>query len=711
MTRYSLGSTRTLWRALWACWLLLVIGLAVRLFWRASQMETGLETLSTNWRDATIGWAVGDYQPIASREPQEQAEYWLAEVDRVLEAHPDDAQLMMGAAIVLDSPGRGFVVRYVKRLQVLAAAGTFPEFDDEGIKRAEDAFEDRCRHRCLELAAAAARSAPGDLLLWRLVALLQERRSMRSPSAPRHSDWLDALEECARHDPDNALYDYMAASYYWRAAAKVDYSASERSLVIKDGDKFQLGTARFERGQTKPQFVVGDAGITAVTAFLLHTRTPLTDQEQIVNSRDIPVRQSALLHDLWQWQDLRAKQQAAGNLAAALRLSRQNLRLIAQYQTAGTSTAHNAIAAWHKAATAAQIREFANAAQGEQGDSQRQQAAVRYEAAIVDREILRCAEQNLASNNPPSTGVSSAAGFVASLLLSIAPPLVVLLLLFGLLAAILSRRWADDETPRVGPIGQAATSALAIVVTAVLFGLAPAEIVSRPAQSWFFTVALLAMPIVLACWIAWHWLRRRAFQFSIRAMLMLTFLVAVFFSLAAVFRPREGAFSSVPFSLSMPTPNYQRVDVSFYVPTIAASYGHWPCAFFVWTAYRGPYLTLVLWAGLLAAVHRGKLRRARSEPSRPLPDPRQRLGEFLRSLGRPALKVAAMLLVMYLLLAPSVLEQAEQEFQTKMAFARDPQAYWATVEAAAQEVRSDAATMSQLKAAAKAEANAAETTQ
>ena len=79
--------------ACWICLLLVLIGMACRLLWLASGTETGWPTLTRQWRDATAGWVVGRYVPIDLREPDEQAQFWLREVDRVLEMHPDSGAL------------------------------------------------------------------------------------------------------------------------------------------------------------------------------------------------------------------------------------------------------------------------------------------------------------------------------------------------------------------------------------------------------------------------------------------------------------------------------------------------------------------------------------------------------------------------------------------------------------------------------------------
>ncbi len=90
---------------LWGGLLLVFLVLAVRLAWVASRTETGWETITQQWRDATVGLVLGNHVPVGSLEPIDQAEFWLRETDRILAADPDNAELAMGAALVLDSPG------------------------------------------------------------------------------------------------------------------------------------------------------------------------------------------------------------------------------------------------------------------------------------------------------------------------------------------------------------------------------------------------------------------------------------------------------------------------------------------------------------------------------------------------------------------------------------------------------------------------------
>ena len=57
---------------------------------------------------------------------------------------------------------------------------------------------------------------PEDVRWWRLRALLLVSNNLYgSQNEPRDPDWLNILEQCKSHDPDNALYDYLAAWQFW----------------------------------------------------------------------------------------------------------------------------------------------------------------------------------------------------------------------------------------------------------------------------------------------------------------------------------------------------------------------------------------------------------------------------------------------------------------------------------------------------------------
>jgi hypothetical protein len=541
--------------------------------------------------------------------------------------------------------------------------------------------------------------------------LLLCRQSLWSyDGSPRDADWVDRLDECARHDPDNAHYDYLAARFYWDPAAEVGYYDGRQRVVIKDAEGFHQGILRFARGQTKRCFWVGDAGYAAVADFLSHAPRSAMDNAYIVNCRTIHERRERLLDDVWVWQNHRAEDRAAaGHTRSALSLSRESLCVVDQYQRGGAAA--DIDASRLRADTTRSMMYFAEDEPEAVGDSERRQIVALREAALLQYKIDDLAFDDCAKVIAESTvgltltPIPTSAASPIAFLVAIAPPVVVLLLFVGLSATLLSRRLAPGEARVVGPVGQVTTLVLAAAATVALFGLAPAGIIGRPIQAWFFTAALLLTPLVPVLWVGWSCLRRRIFRFSIRAMLIFTLSVSLYLSLLAVIRPEDGYLATFPFPLSIPARGWKGLDAGFYYNWIKPSHGVCAWAAFQWMMYGGVYWSLLLWAGLLAAWHGHKARKARRQTPSPAPSLRRCVGALLRTLGQPALVASALLSIAYLILAPGMLQQVEDRFQGYMETARHPETYGAEMEQAVQRVRSDAQVMATLRAAAKAEAS------
>ena len=68
-----------------------VVGLAflailIRYTLSVLETEIGLQSEVTDWRNATVGLLGLSYEPVGWRMPTEQADYWLAETERVTSA-------------------------------------------------------------------------------------------------------------------------------------------------------------------------------------------------------------------------------------------------------------------------------------------------------------------------------------------------------------------------------------------------------------------------------------------------------------------------------------------------------------------------------------------------------------------------------------------------------------------------------------------------
>ena len=205
-------SSRKRWLAAGFVVLLFLIPL-VRFLWITSHTVTGWEIISRQWHEVTVRQCVEEQRPVYSGlNSADRVAFWLRETQRIVAEEPDSAELAMGAAILLDSPGLDFVECHGPRARSLGLA------PDSKLSPAVANSEDRCREECLAMAAKATKLQPKERRWWRLRALLlfDCQPYLRRKTAARLPDWLDVLQECREHDPGNALYDYLVAWQYWR---------------------------------------------------------------------------------------------------------------------------------------------------------------------------------------------------------------------------------------------------------------------------------------------------------------------------------------------------------------------------------------------------------------------------------------------------------------------------------------------------------------
>ena len=321
-------------RMIWLAASLVWVTAVARFVVVATRAETGWDTVAESWRSAITGPLGWNNESISHREPAEQAEYWLHEVDAVLARQPESADLCLGAACVLDSPGIDFVLKHVKQDPVLFSIPGIPaQLDENAVAAAKSQFQQKCADRCLSLAARACELEPGKPAVWRFRALLQFDPDTRKP---RRADWVQVLDECAMHDRDNALYDYLLALGLWSQSAEYDFDPDAKTnfqyaLQIHDATKFQRGIERFERGQRKFILVLGEPELSAITEFLARSQLPIAEQDDVAVSRLLTLRFELVFYDLYRWQNVRCDMaEAKGDAPARANILRQQLHLIAQ---------------------------------------------------------------------------------------------------------------------------------------------------------------------------------------------------------------------------------------------------------------------------------------------------------------------------------------------------------------------------------------------
>lgn len=742
MNRRSLRFRRLLVPGFWGYALLLIICSAALLAWKTAGTETGASILRLQWRDLTIGWFLGRYETVGSREPVEQAEFWLREADRVLAAHPDDAAVAMGAAIMLDSPGTGFLLKYyfedwLDLGEGLPGYPLIPLWDDAGIEKAKVAFERRCKDRCLELAATATTLDPGNIEWPRCYAELLGSSS----DTPRIRNWSEALDRCARRDPDNALYDYLATRFYWQAGADIVYpehptepieaeTAANANLdtadrtgdaedtlddspkadqsdepsneeetdsldwegrhVITDKAAFERGVARFRQGLTKPEFVACKDGLTAVMAFLARSRVPPAEYAGILRSCDMPIKTVLLLRDVTERQILRANEAAqTGNSVTALRLCRENMQAVAQYKRVHPDD--YLLPASVRVRSVARMDEIVRMHPDAFSQAERQEIRSDLAGALLEVEVIRHAmktvEDNRSGKEPAATGL----GY--SWLADVLATLVVLLLVVGLLMMALARFFPHDAASAVGPIGQVSAFVVAAGVSAVLFALAPAGYIDRNVQAWFWTGCLILAPLSGISWHAGRRLQKGLSRIGLRGVFgtAAVFLVAV----TAVLWISVAFFQYLPLPLAVP-------ELTGDDPGIRLWAAEWrDCraiqAVVQWYLYHGTYLILVIWAVILLGVSGRKMRRVARSGGARFASRWRCAGSVLGCLEQPAIRLAVVLLIAYLWIMPSVLEKTEAKYQNETASLLGRDRWTAQVDEAIETVRSDSNLMMRLR--------------
>jgi hypothetical protein len=271
----------------WLVFLVLLVVLGVRLAVVASRTETGWATVGEACRHGTV---VFRRRPLIEGGRTDRARFLAAETDRILAANPDSAEMAMGAA---------WLETYL----------SVP--------------------RSRELAELATRLEPENVAWWRMCAILSFHDYRYRPV---EVEWLEFLDECARHDPQNALYDYMAAVRLYRAAVSYD-----KGKPVEDADLMEKADRRFAAAGKKDFLAMGQAAMKARTAVLRESSLPPAELADLAARPDLLYWKKKIL---WSIPRYRPEPQDVGNRAEANRLARylrDCVRLADQWEMDGES--------------------------------------------------------------------------------------------------------------------------------------------------------------------------------------------------------------------------------------------------------------------------------------------------------------------------------------------------------------------------------------
>jgi hypothetical protein len=264
------------------------------------------------------------------------------------------------------------------------------------------------------------------------------------------------------------------------------------------------------------------------------------------------------------------------------------------------------------------------------------------------------------------------------------PGVIVLLFVCGTGFGGMSRWLGSNDLPDVGIMSHLMAIAMSLTLTIVFLGLCPAQVIGPRVQGWVFSLLLIALPIVVPPAIIWRMFRKRKFQFSLRALLMSTVAMCLILGLYSYVGLWEVMHWALPFPLEIPNP----VELPTLIPTgFPFPTGELAWVLTSWAIYGGPIWSIVLWAVFIVVASMWKSKRQSSQSLRaPFA---HRLAAVCRALGKPALVMAALLFLAYLVAAAHTLTVIEDTFQEGIAFARNPREYWARVEAAVRSIETD----------------------
>ncbi|HWL10485.1 MAG TPA: hypothetical protein VNQ76_18920 [Planctomicrobium sp.] len=479
--------------------LIVVALLSARLSWKLCVSETGWSPFLDQWTSVVPGFVGIQQQRLGDRDPVEQARFWLREVERCGKAN-DDPEMAMGAAWMLDSPQTGFIRRHFRLKDDLNIPG-LPmgwrrELDTETIATLAEEFESICRDKCLAKIERAIQLDSSNRELRRAHAfMLFQNRILSLDFKPRQDGCRMTLYECSQVDPDNALYDYLAALCLWTSSADYSYEENGYVLNIHNKNRYEEGNAHLAAGLEKADLKFETNGYAATLKFLNETKIPRADSLEAAESRHIDGRATNLLYHIMRWKGVECDVEKRNEkFDAAIDAVRHVLAISEQIRESENTThplhSRLILRRWSLANLEDIHKNHPDVISPEEAiQVSNQLADVRLELEILD-EIGR---RTNAKNSEPDSGLSlgsiTAVIKVLSLifLLSITPVLVTMCILlafiFSLISAIFGKGLNAPLTP-FGVLRHVVVWSVATSVSFILLGMFPAEIVSPQVQTW-----------------------------------------------------------------------------------------------------------------------------------------------------------------------------------------------------------------------------------
>jgi hypothetical protein len=668
-------------RGLWIlAFSLFAIALA-RLAATAWQLETAPGLLSATFRDATLGWLGWGHERINDAPAGRQADFWIAETDRLLSEEPT-CEMARGAAWMLDSPGLGFDSRN-------------PWLTD--LSSGERDFEAKAGRKCIQFAERATRLAPKEARAWRTRALLLLRSPISTnESEPRDPGWLAVLDEAARHDQDNGLYDCLAAHTLWNESSRRGDEAENFRLIITDQKRFSEGTMYFERALEKPFARAGEDDWPAIVRFFERSSVPKHEHPELISNRLLEARQSFLFHMLFRTQLERAELESPKE---KVRLLRQCLRFA---ETVGASQDLTSIGIAHVIGKGAAAVLAGFLEKHPDGFSASETSDIKNQllSAHVRNLVWKTASGELLKSYPHSSPSSSVIPW--DLLLGWLLASAALLGLIALIAWWGSRILltpVDIHRPGLHVVRDVLCWLIAFGVSFVLLGLAPAQVISIPTQQILSKLLIVLVPVASLGGLLVFILRRRKWQFRLWELFI---AVPVFGALSLIAAHHITDLLSPDTGCHMPARLESAAKPENTLMIISTSHhGTIVWALVQWNAYPGTTTAIALALFLIGCW--SWRRSGRDKRFSGLCNRRSRVRGMAVEIGRSAAWVAVLSLLAFLVFAPTFLRECQANYDSQMAWFHNLQERRESMAAKVKALESNPAKMKELRELAEQE--------
>ncbi|WP_372898013.1 hypothetical protein [Stieleria sp.] len=508
--------------------ILLLFGF-VNLYWRArpgsEEFASSLHTLSLS----TIGVGV-DMRTPAESYPDRQYEFWQEAVDRILEAHPDDAGLYAAAALIFHEP----CVLYTSDVAKDVAdedvhAVLFPGEVIDRIRESRSDFDRQGSARSSELIRRATELDPDDRRWWRLRAVLLWPSPMTSQeSIPRDSNWEQVLHDAEHHDPENGLYTVLHAYGHSQTAIGLDEDAN---TIIADSESWSRTIGLAKKCVTYRTLTLGEPGVSDMVRLHSLSRHPRATTTESIRHRLIGWRNAyftiGLARQLMRMADAKEIEAEYEKREDLLRLAQAIIDLA--HQRSDKLTRYQTITYQMRRI----LLEVRSDLERERGQVSKLTASELKDATRWEAVVKRAAASVNQSQPTPAGAVVRAASMIAlSLFASTLGTTIVLTVLW-----ILFGRPSPNTR---GILWLFALYFLGVGLSVLFLGAGPAGLVSESVQHWILTGVSFVLLWLLMGGIAARLAIR--VQFSIRSLLIGTGVVALLLQMVVHFQLGWDAF-------------------------------------------------------------------------------------------------------------------------------------------------------------------------